>query len=415
MKLLQRTALYQALLALPMIVVGTAIGYGLVRHTVTHELDEALADHAAQLRERMHKTDLFLEITTPDMLVKVAPGTILSEQFSDTVMYDTLAVEDIPWRIGRFPATQADGNAAVLTIGRSQLETDDLVMGIAMSIAAVLVLFSLFTLLLFRWLSSRLWRPFHANLLAMERFRPDSPTPPLAPSNVDEFAGMANALGGMMANMQRDFTAQKRFTEQAAHELRTPLAILRGRLDQLIQNPSLGERDAEAIQGMYTASERMGRTVSDMLTLAKVGDGEFLPQKVDWARMFREEIALLSDLISASKLTVEINEESRCVIQLHPALAQLLASNLLRNAVQHNVPNGTLSLAIARESITVRNIGPALSVAPATLFDRFAKGDPSSTSPGLGLSMVREIAERNGLCVDYTVADGMHVITVQKG
>ncbi|MBP9160786.1 MAG: hypothetical protein KBF49_08050, partial [Flavobacteriales bacterium] len=102
MKLLQRTALYQALLALPMIVVGTAIGYGLVRHTVTHELDEALADHAAQLRERMHKTDLFLEITTPDMLVKVAPGTILSEQFSDTVMYDTLAVEDIPWRIGRF-------------------------------------------------------------------------------------------------------------------------------------------------------------------------------------------------------------------------------------------------------------------------------------------------------------------------
>ncbi|MBP9161308.1 MAG: hypothetical protein KBF49_10710, partial [Flavobacteriales bacterium] len=192
-------------------------------------------------------------------------------------------------------------------------------------------------------------------------------------------------------------------------------AILRGRLDQLIQNPSLGERDAEVIQGMYTASERMGRTVSDMLTLAKVGDGEFLPQKVDWARMFREEIALLSDLISASKLTVEINEESRCVIQLHPALAQLLASNLLRNAVQHNVPNGTLSLAIARESITVRNIGPALSVAPATLFDRFAKGDPSSTSPGLGLSMVREIAERNGLCVDYTVADGMHVITVQKG
>jgi signal transduction histidine kinase len=70
---------------------------------------------------------------------------------------------------------------------------------------------------------------------------------------------------------------------------------------------------------------------------------------------------------------------------------------------------------ITRESITVRNTGPALSLAPATLFDRFAKGDPSSTSPGLGLSMVKEIAERNGLRVEYTVADGMHVITVQKG
>ncbi len=414
MKLLQRTALYQALLALPMVVIGTGIGYGLVRHTVTKAVDEALGDHAILVRERMRKTDLGLEISVPDVLVRIDPGVITGEQFSDTVIYDTLQQEDIPWRIGRFPARQADGNAAVLTIGRSQLETDDLVMGIALSIAAVLVLFTLCTLLLFRWLSARLWRPFHANLRAMQHFRPDALAPPLSPSSVDEFAGMADALGDMMANMQRDFTAQKRFTEQAAHELRTPLAIVRGRLDQLIQSPGLGEREAEAIQGMYTASDRMGRTISDMLMLAKLGDGVFPPQEVDWSRMFREEIELLKDPITHRKLTVELVEESRCRILLHPMLAQLLVSNMMRNAVQHNVPCGSISMVIAMESITVRNTGNTLTVEPARLFDRFAKGDPSSSSPGLGLSMVKEIAERNGLVVAYTAANGMHEITVCK-
>jgi signal transduction histidine kinase len=236
--------------------------------------------------------------------------------------------------------------------------------------------------------------------------------PPLIRSDVDEFVGMAQALDGMMANMRRDFTAQKRFTEQAAHELRTPLAIVRGRLDQLIQSPGMGEREAETIQGMYTASDRMGRTISDMLTLAKVGDDVFPTKQVDWSGVFQEELALLKDLIAQRHINVAVQEESDCVIRLHPMLAQLLVSNLLRNAVQHNLPNGSISVALAQQSITVRNTGPALTVDPATLFDRFAKGDPSISSPGLGLSMVKEIAERNGLRVAYTEVIGLHTITV---
>ncbi|MBS1568968.1 MAG: HAMP domain-containing histidine kinase [Bacteroidetes bacterium] len=414
MNLLQRTASYQALLAIPMVVLGTAIGYGLVRHMVTREVDEALADHATSVQQRLRATDQGLEITAPDVLVRIVPGSIAVAQFSDTVIYDSLEAEDIPWRIGRFPAMKADGGPVVLTIGRSQLETDDLVFGIALSIAAVLVLFTLGTLLLFRWLSARLWRPFHANLQAMERFRPDGPSPSLASSNVDEFAGMARALDGMMANMRRDFTAQKRFTEQAAHELRTPLAILRGRLDQLIQSSAMGEQEADVIQGMYTACERMGRTITDMLLLAKVGETGTPAEEVDWQRIIRDELALLKDPIAERGLSVQVNEGERCGIQLPPMQAQLLVSNLLRNAVQHNVLGGSLAISTKQDDITVRNTGPALSVDPATLFDRFAKGDPSSSSAGLGLSMVKEIVERNGLHVAYREKDGLHEIFISR-
>ncbi|MBZ0206209.1 MAG: HAMP domain-containing histidine kinase [Flavobacteriales bacterium] len=415
MKLLQRTALYQALLAIPMVVLGTGIGYGLVRHTVTQEVEEQLENHAELLQKQLRAGGTIAAFSAPDVLVHITPGSVAEVQFSDTVIYNILEAEDIPWRVGRFRATMPDGSTATITIGRSQLETDELVFGIALSIAAVLVLFTLCTLVLFRWLSARLWRPFYANLLVMEYFRPDGPSPPLAGSNVDEFRGMTRALDDMMANMRRDFTAQKRFTEQAAHELRTPLAILRGRLDQLIQSPAMGEREADAIQGMYTAAERMGRTITDMLLLAKIGEGGTPAEDVDWKRSIREELELLKDLIMQQGLSVKITEEERCGIQLPPMQAQILMSNLLRNAVQHNVQDGSITITTKRDAITVSNSGDALPVDPATLFERFAKGDPSSASAGLGLSMVKEIAERNGLVAAYTFENGMHVLSVHKG
>ena len=414
MKLLQRTALYQALLAIPMVVLGTAIGYGLVRHTVNGEVDEQLEHQAKVVQRTLTVGDELPHSLATDQFVRVSNDETPVPQYLDTAMYDSAEAEVIPWRMGRFPITRSNGSVATVTIGRSQVETDELVTGIAMSIAAVLLVFTLATLLLFRWLSTRLWRPFHANLRAMEHFRPDAPSPSLAVSNVDEFTDMANALDGMMVNMRRDFTAQKRFTEQAAHELRTPLAILRGRLDQLIQSPAMGEKEADVIQGMYTAAERMGRTITDMLLLAKVGESGTPKENVDWRRMIQDEQALLKDPIAQLGLSVKFTEEQPCGIKIPPIQAQILVSNLLRNAVQHNMKDGSISINTTRDAIIVRNNGSALSVDPATLFERFAKGDPSSSSAGLGLSMVKEIAERNELRVAYREKDGLHEIVISR-
>lgn len=414
MKLLQRTALYQALLALPMVALGTGLGYLLVHRAVTAEVDETLEYHAGQVQQQADANEPPKNHAAPGLLLQVRPGTLPHKEFRDTTIYDTLEQERIPWRIGRFPLRQPDGSSAVLTLGRSQLETDELVTGIAGGIAAMLVVFSLCTLLLYHWLSGRIWLPFRANLRAMETFRPDAKAPVLTPSRVEEFAAMAGALDRMMGNMQRAFTAQKRFTEQAAHELRTPLAILRGRLDQLIQSPQLGEADAAAIQGIDLAIGRMGRIVADMLALAEIGDGGFPPGSVDWPALFAAELRLVKGLCEHQGIQAELRNEGPCALRLHSRLAQLLVANLVRNAVQHNVQNGSLVVTLAPAGITVCNTGPRLTVEPATLFQRFAKGNPASSSPGLGLAMVKEIADRNGLRVSYTEDGGMHRITVAQ-
>jgi signal transduction histidine kinase len=414
MNLLQRSSLYQLALAVPMVVVGTVIGYWMVSSVVTEEVDEQLAFQADRVAHGLLGGKRDFTTAASSEMILVSPGASGKMMLKDTVMPDP---EDdgelMPWRIGRFPAAFADGSPYTITVSRSLLEKEDLVMGIAASMTVLLLLVVFANLLLNRWLSRKLWKPFHSTLGELERFRMDAPPAgSLLPSDVDEFNAMNRTLDAMMAKMRADFMAQKRFTEQAAHELQTPLAVMQGKLDQLIQSPNMGEHEAGTIEGLFQARERMGRTVTNMLLLARIGNRQFTPERIDWSAIFREQRAALYDLVKERGLTFTLDEDEACRIRLHPVLAELIVANLLRNAVQHNIPSGSIDVAVRADGFTIRNTGPDLSADPATLFDRFAKGDPASPSTGLGLSIVKEIADSNGLLLTYGASHGTHTLVV---
>lgn len=415
MKLLLRSSLYKLALAVPLVLVGTVIGYYMVRAVVTHEVDEQL-EYEAQLIARDLSNGVPMDRRTAnDSYITVRPGTG-NVLMKDTVMPDAEDDGELkPWRIGNFPAHDANGAACTITVGRSLLETEDLVAGIAASMTLLIALVMLVSLLLDLWLSRKLWKPFHASLAALENFRVDANEAPHMPdTNTTEFTTMNRSLQRMMERSRTDFTAQKRFTEQAAHELRTPLAVMQGKLDQLIQSPNIGEQDAATIDSIYRTGHRMNRTVTNMLLLARIGNQQFPPAPVDWERVFSEQHHGLEELISSRNIRFNSHVEEPCRIELHPLLADLVAGNLLRNAVLHNVAHGHVEVVLRARSITITNSGAPLSVPPESLFARFTKGDPSSPSAGLGLSIVKEIVDGAGLQLSYRVTDGVHTIVVTK-
>ncbi len=414
MKLLQRTSLYQLALAVPLVVVGTAFAYALVSTVVREEMDEQLEHQADRVMIEVRKGQQEFSSTAPDVYVAVLPGAIGAPFFKDTVMFNSAEKEDLPWRTGYFPVTLNDGSKQTVVVARSLVETEELVTVLALSMTALLALITLGNVFLNRWLSRKLWRPFHRSLAEVQRFHPDALQPTHLPDTaVDEFTAMNRTLAHMMSKLRADFTAQKRFTEQAAHELQTPLAIMQGKLDQLIQSPNMGEQEAGVIDGLFQARERMGRTLSNMLLLARIGNQQFPPERIEWLALFTDQHHALADLIAQRGIRCTIRQDQPCGLRLHATLAEVLVANLLRNAVQHNIPEGTLTVVIGADGFMVANTGPALSVAPAALFDRFAKGDPSSSSTGLGLSMVKEIADHNALQLSYGYAAGVHTLVVR--
>jgi|GEM_PF-1585238 len=414
MKLLDRTALNQLLLALPLVLFGTAIGYFAVRHAVNDELDEQLEHHAELLKERIGKGEQLLVDPAPDQFMHVEQSASTAIVFQDTILYNVAEKEEISWRMVGMPIVQADGRSATLLLGRATVGYEDLIVALASVIAGVLLLLFLGNMLLSRWLDRRLWAPFHGTLDAMQRFRLEGGAEEALPStHITEFQARNDRVGHMMTKLRKDYSTQKRFSEQAAHELQTPLAIMQGKLDELIQMPALGKMEADMIEVLYRARERMGRTVSNMLLLARIGNQEFTAVEVDWAALFHDQRTALAELIEKYALHFTIHKEHHCHIRLHPVLAELIAANLLRNAVQHNHHGGHVNVWIGEYALEVTNSGAVLAVEPDSLFDRFAKGDPSSSGSGLGLSMVKEICDNAGLDLIYSEVAGVHTVVVR--
>jgi signal transduction histidine kinase len=414
MKLLHRSSRYRLALALPLLLVGTMIGVLVVHWVVTNQVDEQLEHETAHITTQLKQGVRTFTTNATDELIVVAPGSAGAAPPKDTTRYDEEEQEMMPWRISRSVTTLADGSSYVITVGRSLVETEDLIIGVALSMGALLVLLFLGHWLLDRWLADRLWRPFQSALQELRQFQLDGSQPPHFPdTNVDEFTSLNRSLKTMTTKLRSDFTLQKRFTEQAAHELHTPLAIMQGKLDQLIQSPNLKEADAEVIDGLFQARERMGRTVGNMLLLARIGNQQFPPQHIDWTALFEEQRRILEELITQRDLRFSIHQEQPCGLHLHPMLADVLVGNLLRNAVQHNIQAGSIRVVMHADGFVSENTGPVLEVPAASLFDRFVKGDPSSPSTGLGLAMVKEIADQNGLRLNYNYAVGMHTLTVR--
>ena len=414
MKLLQRTSLYQLGLAVPLVIVGTAFAFVMVSTVVREEMDEQLEHQADRVLIEVHKGQREFSSTAPDVYVALLPGALGAPFFKDTVIFNSAEKEDLPWRAGYFPVTLSDGSKQTVVVARSLVETEELVTVLALSMTALLALITLGNVFLNRWLSRKLWRSFHRSLDEVQRFHPDALQPIHLPETaVDEFTAMNRTLAHMMSKLRADFTAQKRFTEQAAHELQTPLAIMQGKLDQLIQSPNMGEQEAGVIDGLFQARERMGRTLSNMLLLARIGNQQFPPERIDWLALFNDQHQALEDLIAQRGIRCTIWQDQPCGLRLHATLAEVLVANLLRNAIQHNIPAGTVNVVIGTDGFVVANTGPELSVTPAALFDRFAKGDPASPSTGLGLSMVKEIADQNGIQLSYSYAAGLHTLVVR--
>jgi signal transduction histidine kinase len=414
MKLLQRTSRYQLFLAIPLVLLGTAIGYVVLNAVVASQVDEQMEHQTQHVVRLLRQGEHHFTTSAPDEFIAVVPGQVAGTVVSDTTMLDPEENEQAPWRVMRSSVRLPDGASYTITVGRSLVETEDLVLGVALSMTLLLVLVAFGNVLLNRLLSRKLWQPFHDTLDQLHGFEADGPRMPRLPDTaVDEFTALNRVLKTMTAKLRADFTAQKRFTEQAAHELQTPLAVMQGKLDQLIQSPNMGEQEAAIIDGMFQARERMGRTVANMLLLARIGNQQFPPEHIDWLAVFNDQHHALEDLIAQRSIRCTIRQDHPCGLRLHPLLAEVLVANLMRNAVQHNIPAGTVNVVLGADGFMLVNTGPELGVEPARLFERFAKGDPASPSTGLGLSMVKEIADQNGLQLSYGYAAGVHTLVVR--
>jgi signal transduction histidine kinase len=226
----------------------------------------------------------------------------------------------------------------------------------------------------------------------------------------DELAEVSRTFNSMLDRLEEAFSVQRRFVDDAGHELRTPITVIRGNLEVMGDNPA--ER-AETVRLVTEELDRMSRIVDDLLLLANAEQPDFIQtHPLDLAE-FIDEMAAKAAAFGGRVVTVD--ERAHAVITADRQRLVQAVLNLIRNAVEHTPADTPISvgsrLTDGAAQIWVTDRGPGISVTDQErLFERFARGANGrrvSGGAGLGLAIVKAIAEGHGGRVEVASIVGM--------
>lgn len=221
----------------------------------------------------------------------------------------------------------------------------------------------------------------------------------------EEIRGFLHAINGLLERLEHAHRAQARFTDEAAHELRTPIAILLGELDLALRRPREAEQYRETLRSLQEEARRLHALVEGLLSLARLDAGSAPPMEPrSAAEIAGAAVAAEAGALDAAgcRLNVELRAEARALVSGPLVISAL--GNLLRNAAVH-APGSEIKLLVEIDGpllvFRVEDQGPGVPEEQReAVFDRLARGGAARRSApeglGLGLPLAREVARRHG-------------------
>ncbi len=305
------------------------------------------------------------------------------------------------------------GQWLLFKVSKSLEGTRDMNRSIIFISLLTVVLILIVSLLINRWLLRRLWQPFYGTLSAMNKFRlGEKNIPSFSPTPVDEFNLLNKTLDEFILAADKEYTLLKEFTENASHELQTPLAIVRSKLDTLIQDEHLTESQSNATQTAYEAIRKMAKLNQSLLLLSKIENRQFSEiSSFDLKKPVEEKMNDWQELWQGKNINVNSSLES-CFITMNSQLADIMLNNLFSNATQHVKEGGSIHVKLQRNEFVISNTAQTGALDQQKLFKRFSKGGQHSDQHGLGLSILQQIVDVSGKTISYRFEDGLHVFTV---
>lgn len=263
--------------------------------------------------------------------------------------------------------------------------------------------------------SNRLFKPFRNTLARIKDFDIQDKQPIEAEeTNVKEFDDLNKFVATMTRTAVADYQNLKEFAENASHELQTPLAIAQGKLE-LLAETELSPDQYRYVEDSQRSIRKLSRLSESLALLTKIENHEFNDtEQVNLTDLIRETTQTFEEFIRLNGLEVSTELQESVTVKMHPVLADIMWTNLFQNAIKHNVEGGQIELRLSDKALTVKNTGKPLREGLATeeLFERFKKGSQNVESIGLGLSIIKRIADQYDYAISYDYSEGWHTITV---
>ena len=413
MKLTTKISHYYLLTVCTMFVIFGFFLYHLIRYEIIDDIDDQLYLRKAEISGNIPEIIAMANIGSRLHVSPVDKVKTGKTQIIDTAIFNDIEGEYVPFRQLTFYETIGHTSYKIV-LRQSLLESEDLANSIILVLVIVFAFFAGFTIFLNLIITRRVFLPFFSTINTLRDYEVKSNKKLSLPySDVDEFNLLNLSIEGMSRRIYDDFRNIKEFTENASHELQTPLAITISKLESLLDSNKLKQEQVELIQSALQSSNRLSRLNRGLLLLTRIEGGKYTErQNVDIRNEIESQIHQCQELLDMKGITVKRNLDHDLHIRMNPSLAVVLISTLVNNAVVHNIKKGMIAVQTLEKGIVIENSGNPLIIDPDQLFERFKKVNQTSGSMGLGLAIAKKICDLSDFQIKYENIESIHRISI---
>ena len=292
-------------------------------------------------------------------------------------------------------------------------ETQETIFFISITTVFLFVMIVGGLLFLNRRLSKSVWKPFRETLDQLKTFSLNNQTKiEFSKTDVSEFDELNQSLTKLIEHNVSVYKTQKEFTENASHELQTPLAILKNKLDILLQNQDLTEKQYQIAEEMNRALSRSSRINKNLLLLAKIENNQFENSEIHLDELLNQSMEILQEHFEQKNISVKTKISDNVKVNGNIGLTEVLINNLILNAIRHTQINGSISIKLNNSVFEVSNSGTE-KLNSDLLFKRFSRFSKDNNGSGLGLAIVKEICKSQNWTIDYRFENNNHIFSVK--
>ncbi|WP_302588507.1 sensor histidine kinase [Alistipes senegalensis] len=337
------------------------------------------------------------------------------ERYSDEEIFIPERDDEEPARVLRKVFHDRDGRWYELTVMTPTIEKEDLREAILGWIVSLYLFLLGMILLVTVVVLYRTMRPLYALLRWLDGYTVGAQNPPLVvETSVTEFRRLNDAARRYAERAEETFERQKQFIGNASHEMQTPLAVCRNRLEMLVDDaPTLTEEQLGEIAKVQRTLDYLVRLNRSLLLLSKIDNGQFPEtEAVDMNALVRRTAEDMEEIYAYRNMRFTLADEGPLTVRMNPSLAGSVVANLVKNAFVHGDAGGEIVVTVEPRRLTVANSGAGGPLDAGHIFDRFYQGAKKEGSTGLGLAVVDAVCRLYGLKIAYSHADGRHCFTV---
>ncbi|WP_339901767.1 HAMP domain-containing sensor histidine kinase [uncultured Cyclobacterium sp.] len=263
-------------------------------------------------------------------------------------------------------------------------------------------------------ISKKVWKPFYLTLSKLREFDINEEKKVVfEESEIEEFNELNQTIGALINQSINAYNQQKSFVANASHELQTPIALVKSKLDILLQQKSLSQEYADLIQEIQLPLSRLTRVNKNLLLLAKIENSQFGDlENVDFLVLLNKSVDLLHDYIEERNIKFEKQIGDFETVSCNKFLAETLVNNLLSNAIRHTPVGESITVKLFNRVLIVSNSGKH-KLEEKALFKRFSISTTATTNSGLGLAIVKEICKQNGWTISYEFENSTHFFSIR--